>query len=116
MNKKQKTVMWIGIAVFLWIGFNPRWTTTYTYRIRQKTPMELHQDELLMKEMDPNRNSRLRGLFAEPTVKEQIPHTHFYWGIKKPASTFCYWLMVAITTGGLIYTFRDKKPQDEQKQ
>ena len=29
---------------------------------------------------------------------------------------FAQWIMVAVVTGGLIITFKDKKPKDEQKQ
>ncbi|MHC4571830.1 MAG: hypothetical protein ACYS0C_07125 [Planctomycetota bacterium] len=39
---------------------------------------------------------------------------HFaYWGYKG----FCFRaFLVALVTGGLIITFKDKKPKDEQKQ
>lgn len=39
--------------------------------------------------------------------------------VKDIAQLLVYWVVTAVVTGGLIYTFRDKKdkkPKDEQKQ
>ena len=59
MNKKQLVVMWIGIAVIVWAGF-----------------------------------------------QESVHYTK--------GSAFLLWtFLIALVTGGLIVTFKDKKPKDD---
>lgn len=88
MNKKQKIILWIGIALFVLVGLNPHYPRQVSRIVRKGAPA-------------PVRKTKLS------------------WGPKDPGRLFCYWTMIAVVTGGLLVTLKDKKdkePKDEQKQ
>lgn len=107
MNKKQKIVLWAGIAVFVLVGLNPRWKTVSYGTGKYIEPKSVYVPK------DPN--NRFADLLNQPT-EIRITKTNFYWGPKNTGRLFCYWTMIAVVTGGLLVTLKDKKPKDEQKQ
>jgi len=79
MNRKQKIVLWIGIIIFLWIGFNPHIiTSTPMLRLENGMPIE------------------------SPQTKYELAFGH------KFTDLFCYWSMTAVVTCALIYTLKTK--------
>jgi len=87
MNKKQKIVLWVGIALFVLVGLNPHYPRQPFRIVREGAPA-------------PVRKTKLS------------------WGPKDPGRLFCYWTMIAVVTGGLLVTLKDKKgknPKDEQR-
>ena len=84
MNKKQLACLWIGIIVFVLIGFFPP-----RPRIgRTGIPMDEEVEVIIKHPVVPSIDG---------------------------ARLFSYWAMVAVITGGLIYTFKDK-PKDQEKE
>lgn len=91
MNRKQKFCLWIGIAVIVLMGiFPPVQRTTRTFEI-----------------------------YGNGETYETIGYGFILatgGGIVVFSNLLVQWIVVSIITGGLIYAFRDKKPQDEQTQ
>jgi len=79
MNKNQKVILWIGIAVFLLLGLFPPNTSHFGF-----------------------------GALLFELSDRTISYRKLLVG----------WTIVAVLTGGLIYTLKDqkyKKTKDEQK-
>ncbi len=79
MNRKQKIVLWIGVIIFLWIGFNPH--------IYHPVPR--------------------RHLTLDEMANTPIEY-HLAWFGRKTSELFCYWSMVIVVTSALIYTLKTK--------
>jgi hypothetical protein len=100
MNWKQKICMWIGIAVIVLMGLFPPW--------------------ILKDPVDGGEAQSLKFGLLVP----QLPY--FDWDRMVWQQSYAYqihvvqlviqWFMVAVVTGGLVVTFADKKPKEEQKQ
>jgi len=119
MTKKQKIILWIGIALFVLVGFNPRFYTARTTHRRtdaEISKLKQENQEFIeeLKERDPNYrhdpNNRLSLLIPiEPSRYVTIGETKFRWGPKDTNTLFCYWIMIAVITGGLLVTFKNRK-------
>jgi len=93
MNKKQKIVLWIGIIIFVLVSLNP--------------PQKSHRTPLR-----PSRRRASRD--NAPIVNVVVIGA----GDVDGAKLLSHWLIIIVLTGGLIYTFKDrkdKKPKAEQK-
>ena len=93
MNKKQKLCLWLGIATIVAMAIYPPWVCqdlrlpwTEGYGKVRPGPYTFI--------VNPPSGSKFIDLYR--------------LGIQ--------WITVAVITGGLIFTFKDKKPKDEQKQ
>jgi hypothetical protein len=91
MNRKQKICLWVGIAVIVTMGIFPPWMITGGSQ--GCLPMGY---SFILNPPSPANLCRI------------------------DASRLCIqWVMVAVVTGGLIFTFGDKKPKkpkDKQKE
>lgn len=96
MNKKQKIVLWVGIAIFVLMELFPPW--------------------MAANPQGGNYIAAGYGFILNP------PHfqSEELWRCRIDfPQLLAQWAMVAVVTGGLIYAFKDekdKKPKDEQKQ
>jgi hypothetical protein len=90
MNKKQTIALWAGIAVFVFVGLNPR-IKTVSYGTGKYIPAYVSGDP----------NSR--------KVEIRKAKLKIYRGPINTGRLFCYWTMIAVVTGGLIVTFKDNK-------
>ena len=89
MNKTQLLIMWVGIAIVVLMGIFPPWAT-----IVQATHHYLgHSFILLTPRLRPNATI----IFIDLT--RLLPQ----------------WIMVAVIVGGMIISFKDKKPKDNQE-
>ncbi|MHC4075741.1 MAG: hypothetical protein ACYSRZ_04930 [Planctomycetota bacterium] len=100
MNKTQLLVMWVGIAIVVLMGIFPPWVV-----IDETNPFYVGYS----------------FMFLPPDAGTWLSkHRHFkpkeYVGVIDFTRLLTQWLMVAVIVGGLIITFKDKKPKDEQKQ
>jgi len=91
MNKKQLKVLWIGIGIIAVMGLFPPWH---------------------MKSMMGVGSQKTFGFsfILLPPLKGDVHPT-----IDIP-QLFVQWFIVSTITGGLIVTFKDKKPKDDQKE
>jgi len=80
MNKKQKNVLWIGIAIIVLIGIFPP------------------------------------GLGWQQTINNPLTIFEVRGEFISYGKLLIQWAIVAVITGGLIYAFKDKQPENEQKQ
>lgn len=104
MNKPQKIILWIGIAIFIWIGFNPR-----LYR-RFEMPPEAHaaQLEIIRTEKDFDQMmQKLRQVREENAT--YYTDINFGWKSRERYKILIYWPIIVVVTGGLIYTFKTKR-------
>ena len=88
MNKKQKYVLWIGIAVFLLVGLNPHC---------DRVPVRRHT----------------RGFISYAPGKHPSKLV-FDWGPEDVRRLSFYWVMIAVVTSVLIDTFKEKKKKIEE--
>jgi hypothetical protein len=91
MNRKQIICLWIGIIIIVLMGIFPPWSA---YKGDGECYL-LHKFILFQP--------------AEKNIPARIDTGHL----------FVQWIMVAVVTGGLIFTFRDKKEKklkEEQKE
>ena len=96
MNWKQKTVLWIGIAVIVTMGlFSPLKGGRYQPHAVWRVDMSLW-------------SRRFHSFGYERLWVLTEPEIGF-------SKLFIQWCIVGLVTGGLIVTFKDKKPNDEQK-
>lgn len=94
MNRKQKNCLWIGIAVIVLMGLFP----PVAKRARS-----------LVDGYGKTYGEKNRTYVAYD----------FIFDTRAPvvlSNLITQWVIVSAITGGLIYTFKDKKPKDEQKQ
>jgi len=107
MNKKQKTVLWTGIAVIVLMGIFP--PTRRGYEPGGPIPPGIR----------PPPGTPSRPIYVIPA------HYGYTFLLTAKVSEigfdklFLQWAMVAVVTGGLIYAFKDQKdtkPKAEQKQ
>ena len=98
MNAKQKICLWVGIAVIVLMGIFPPtprgyYNITYFSGIRERPGPIGHKF-----------HSGYTFLFTAEASDIALNKLIIQWGI------------VGAVTFGLIYTFGDKKPKEEQKQ
>ena len=86
MNKKQKICLWIWIIVIVLMGLFPPWHTQIPQRGTQKP-------------------FGYAFISAPPEVELGV-----YSTLNIPL-LMVQWFLVSVVTGGLIYTFKDKKPK-----
>lgn len=98
MNWKQKICMWIGIAVIVLMGLYPPWIAKDT--VHGGSSQACPQFSFLM----PRLLERLEFVLEKPPCQIHV------------VQLVIQWVVVAVVTGGLMVTFADKKPEDEQKQ
>jgi len=96
MNKKQLTVLWIGIAAIVLMGIFPPWQV-----------------------MEGGRGAFGYCFILRPPGSSQSTSIARFWrwrvclGRLDTSCLFIQWAMVAMITGGLIITLKDKKRKDE---
>jgi len=96
MNRKPKICLWIGIAVIVAMGIYPPWLYTFTAQ-----------------GVNSRENAGYNCILTPPQPKEDIAP----YGIILDIPRLCLqWVIIAIVTGGLIVTFKDKKTKDKQNQ
>lgn len=93
MNRKQKICLWVGIIVIGLMGlYPPVQKTKYRlgdiFRTDDKTPYKVIEYTFVLD--TGNGTVVLSNLFVQ-------------------------WIVVSIITGGLIYSFKDKKSKDDRK-
>ncbi|MBA7650477.1 hypothetical protein ES703_58283 [subsurface metagenome] len=95
MNIKQKIVLWIGIAIIVIMGLFPPWIMPITRRYGMGNTVKYRK------------YYGYDFIWAQP--ESSLVSIDFHrLGLQ--------WAIVGVITGGLIYSFKDKKPKDEQKQ
>ena len=94
MNKKQKICLWVGIAVFVLMGLYPPWIIIHPTKGYHALP-------------------KYRFLLLPPYSNNKAGLSLHQIDVTK---LVIQWFMVAAITAGLVVTFADKKPKDEQKQ
>ena len=103
MNRKQKVCMWVGIGVFVLMGIFPPTRRGYC-------PAVTYWPGLIQPGVPR------RPLWVKPA------HYGYTFLFSAEVSDIGFgklivqWAVVAVVTGGLIFTFGDKKPKDEQKE
>jgi hypothetical protein len=94
MNLKQKICLWIGIGLIVLMGFYPPWVLPYNVK---------------------GVKNRINAGY-KPILKPPIRETkdgEFKFGTSIDFSRLgVQWVLVAIVTGGLLITFKDKKQKD----
>lgn len=94
MNRRQKIVLWIGIAVIVVMGVFPPWLYTTTGN-----------------GLNSKKNAGYSCILFPPPPKG----VGLRYGISLDVSRLCVqWAIVVVITAGLIVAFKDNK--DEQKQ
>jgi len=105
MNKKQKYCLWIGIVVIVLMGIFPPTRRGYFYKDHYGG-------------FGPNKEERMKPL-------DYSFHSGYTFLFSAEVSDIGFgklivqWAVVAVVTGGLIFTFGDKKDEkskDEQKE
>lgn len=96
MNKKQRICLWIGIAVIVLMGIFPP-----VQRTHRSFGLELYGNG-----NDETYETTIGYGFILATGDGAVVFSNI----------LVQWIVVSIITGGLIYAFRDKKPQDDQNQ
>jgi hypothetical protein len=104
MNRKQKICLWVGISVIVLMGLFPPWVQTV---LNQKTG-QMHIDR---------RWSHGHRLFSDPPDYKRVE------GSLATGLPIIDWPRLSVEVGSFvlitvafIYTFKDKKPKDKQKQ
>ena len=97
MKKKQKILLWVGIAVIVTMGLFP--------------PLKVgHYQPHAVWRADMSLWSRRFHSFGYERL----------WMLEEPligfSKLFIQWCIVGLVTSGLIYTFKDKKEKDEQRE
>ena len=101
MNDRQKICLWLGIAVIVLMGIFPPTPRGWYYRALY---------------------GGIRRENGEPPIVDHIFHCGYTFLFTAKESEISLnkliiqWGIVGAVTFGLIYTFRDKKAKDEQKQ
>jgi hypothetical protein len=89
MNQKQKICLWLGIIVFVLMGIFPPWTL----------PVNYHGAKL-------QRNCGYKCILTPPEISLEEASV----ATSIDFSRLCVqWAMVAVVTGGLLVTLKDKK-------
>lgn len=99
MNDRQKICLWLGIAVIVLMGIFPPTQHGFYYRALY---------------------GGIRHENGKPPIVDHIFHPGYTFLFSAKASEISLnkliiqWGIVGAVTGGLIYTFKDKKPKDGQ--
>jgi len=99
MNKKQLISLWIGIIAIVLMGLFPPWMIGYSNKGLYCTTGTYHYI------LDP------LGILDD-LEENQIPQMEIARRIDLH-QLVVQWVIVSAITGGLIVTFKDKKPKDE---
>ena len=91
MNKKQKIVLWIGIIAFVWTTLHPH--------VIIKTYIG-YGDNKCIERIDRN----CYPLFGLPDTGEKTELAIDFQTLG------LQWIIIAVVIGGLLVTFKDKKP------
>lgn len=95
MNRKQKICLWIGIAIIVVMGIFPPWVMPITSRYGSRDTV------------------KRRYYYGYHSIWEQR---------ENPVESIDFhrlglqWAITSVITGSLIYSFKDKKPKEHQKQ
>ena len=93
MNRKQKICLWVCIIIIVVMGIYPPWVMPATFK---------HVD---------GHTAKHRSYYGYHPIWEGI-------GNSKASIDFhrlgLQWAIVSVITGGLIVTFKDKKPKDKK--
>lgn len=95
MNRKQIICLWVGIAIIVLMGIFPPWITKGTMSGGSVQALPKYSFLLLPPYSDNKTGLSLHQIDINKLVIQ--------------------WFMVALITGGLIVTFKNEKPKDEQK-
>jgi len=110
MNKKQLITMWCGIIVIVLMGLFPPWIAL--------RPRPIRKYDFIFKGLyfqyptppppSPELIEQYEAFFRKSQI-DYIDHIDFTFLIIQ-------WFVVSVITGGLIVTFRYRKPKEEQDQ
>ncbi len=93
MNRKQKICLWLGIVAIVIIGIFSPWLYTTTGN-----------------GLNSKKNAGYSCILFPPPPKG----VGLRYGISLDVSRLCVqWVIVAVVTGGLIVTLKDKKQKDK---
>jgi len=120
MNKKQKIWIWVGITIIVLMGLFPPWVVKQVIPKGDWNIITLRKYIFILKapyfhykalpppppKSHPKYAEAYMGIEPEFNHAEQIDITRL----------LIQWFIVALITGGLIVTFKDKKLKDEQKE
>ena len=95
MNKKQKICLWVGIAIIVLMGFIPPWVyTSIRFALGQTGHAGYH------------------CILYPPEPSEVYGRTGIRIDILR---LLVQWAIIAVVTGGLVYTFKDKKSKGNRE-
>jgi len=88
MEKSQLIVLWVGIAIVVLMGIFPPWVA-----IAEASHFYLGYSFIL-------------------SPPEEMKRGEMHIAVIELTRLLTQWIMVAVIVGGLIITFKDKKPKD----
>jgi len=106
MNRKQKTFLWIGIIAFVLMGLFPPWTLQFT----STSILTLSLDEKQW--LAGQKSSTYKYLLTPPQLAYRTSALYRKIGVPFQIDVpklGVQWAMVAVITGGLVLSLKDRK-------
>ena len=118
LNKKQKICLWVGITIIVLMGLFPPWVVKQVFQKGNWNTITLRKYIFIFKAPYIHYKA-----ISPPHPKAPKDIVESYKSIRAGFNhveqidvtrLLIQWFIIALITGGLIVTFKDKKPKDEK--